>query len=177
MTKDYKNRNEGQVIFKNIFEYLKKGWLNNDEFCELMLLIYSLRWDIENYNPNITCKNVQMIWNAIEPTIKKSKLNAEYYNKNNNKKEIKPNSNFETTEKETETTPKLEIEETETFEEIDEEKGQLFLNLLQEKQPQKNQSLYMLIIMNPSIRNFCDTNEINKATQEKAWDKYIKEAI
>lgn len=58
-------------------------------------------------------------------------------------------------------------------EEVNENNLQLFLGYLQDKKPQKNQALSLLLMANPSISGYCETNKINKATQEKAWDIYV----
>ena len=70
-------------------------------------------------------------------------------------KQIKPNTNFDKGE-------------------VDENNLQLFLGLLNERHPQKNQTLSLLLNANSSISGFCDTNRINQATREKAWEIYTK---
>lgn len=80
---------------------------------------------------------------------------------NRNAAKIKPNTNFDknvTDYKE---------------EEVDNEKKEMFLSLLIEKNPPTNQSLTSLFNHNPSISGFCDTNIINQATREMAWNEYI----
>ena len=72
-----------------------------------------------------------------------------------NNKQIKPNTNFDKGE-------------------VDENNLQLFLGLLNERHPQKNQTLSLLLNANSSISGFCDTNRINQATREKAWEIYTK---
>ena len=69
--------------------------------------------------------------------------------------QIKPNTNFDKGE-------------------VDENNLQLFLGLLNERKPQKNQTLSLLLNANSSISGFCDTNRINQATREKAWEIYTK---
>lgn len=59
--------------------------------------------------------------------------------------------------------------------EVDENKLQLFLGVLQERKPQKNQTLRTLLNMNSSISGFCDSNKINYVTREKAWELYNNE--
>lgn len=70
-----------------------------------------------------------------------------------NKQQIKPNTNFDKGE-------------------VDENNLQLFLGFLQDRKPQKNQTLNLLLNSNSSISGFCWENKINRSTQEKAWEIY-----
>lgn len=72
---------------------------------------------------------------------------------NQNAAKVKPNANFD--------------------EEVDNEKKEMFMSFLEQKNPPKNQSLTSLFNHNPSISGFCDTNIINQATREKAWYEYV----
>ena len=56
---------------------------------------------------------------------------------------------------------------------VNENDLQLFLGYLEERKPQKNQTLNLLLNSNSSISGFCETNRISRATQEKAWDIYV----
>ena len=146
-----------QNIFKNIFEYHTKGMLDNNEFCELMDLIYFYRWDEDKYDTSTLSPKVALIWQGIEPTFSKSKTNAK-----NGKNGGAPIGN-------------KNAAKNKDTEEVDDEKKEMFLGFLREKMPQTNQDLSCLIQHNSSISGFCDTNRINYATQEQAWEEYKNE--
>lgn len=106
--------------------------------------------------------------NDMEKGLNKTKARRENGSKggapvgNQNAKRIKPNEDFEA---HVDLKPKTDGE-------IDENHLQLLLGLLQERNPQRNQTINGLFNSNPSISGFCETNRINKATQEKAWAIY-----
>lgn len=68
------------MIFKDIFEYYKDGDLNNEGFCELMMLIYETKWGTEPDINNIQNKMCKTIWKGLRHSIKKSVRNARYQN-------------------------------------------------------------------------------------------------
>lgn len=188
--KQYNNRNEGQMIFKNIFEYNTKGLLNDNEFCELMRLIYCMRWDEDNYDPTNVSDKVKIIWQGIEPTFRKSKSNAEYYEKKQNTKttETKHKDNKNDIvqndfEKNVNNNIVLNNYEkignnnpitTDNNNDVNENDLQLLLGTLYEEKPQKNQTFQMALWNNHKISEFVEKNKINKSTREKAWKLYIK---
>ena len=94
-----------QNVFKNIFEYHTQGILNDSEFCELMDLIYYCRWDESKCDPSSVSDKVKIAWQALEPTISKSKAMSERENKGgapkgnkNASKNMRPNQKFENSE-------------------------------------------------------------------------------
>ena len=79
--------NEGIIIFKDTFEYYKEGELNAKQFSELMMLIYSTRWEdkvIED--KDIKDTKIRLIWKTLKHSVIKSKNNS-----NNNKKKKEAN--------------------------------------------------------------------------------------
>ena len=79
--------NEGIIIFKDTFEYYKEGELNAKQFSELMMLIYSTRWEdkvIED--KDIKDTKIRLIWKTLKHSVIKSKNNS-----NNNKKKKETN--------------------------------------------------------------------------------------
>lgn len=82
-----KMTNEGIIIFKDTFEYYKEGELNAKQFSELMMLIYSTRWEdkvIED--KDIKDTKIRLIWKTLKHSVIKSKNNS-----NNNKKKKETN--------------------------------------------------------------------------------------
>lgn len=82
-----KMTNEGIIIFKDTFEYYKEGELNAKQFSELMMLIYSTRWEdkvIED--KDIKDTKIRLIWKTLKHSVIKSKNNS-----NNNKKKQEAN--------------------------------------------------------------------------------------
>ena len=68
--------NEGIIIFKDTFEYYKEGELNAKQFSELMMLIYSTRWEdkvIED--KDIKDTKIRLIWKTLKHSVVKSKNN------------------------------------------------------------------------------------------------------
>lgn len=74
------DKNNGIMIFKDIFEYYKDGDLDNEGFCELMMLIYETKWGTEPDINNIQNKMCKTIWKGLRYSIKKSVRNARYQN-------------------------------------------------------------------------------------------------
>ena len=73
--------NEGIIIFKDIFEYYKEGELNAKQFSELMMLIYSTRWEdkvIED--KDIKDTKIRLIWKTLKHSVVKSKNNSKIDN-------------------------------------------------------------------------------------------------
>ena len=73
--------NEGIIIFKDIFEYYKEGELNAKQFSELMMLIYSTRWEdkvIED--KDIKDTKIRLIWKTLKHSVIKSKNNSKIDN-------------------------------------------------------------------------------------------------
>ena len=73
--------NEGIIIFKDIFEYYKEGELNAKQFSELMMLIYSTRWEdkvIED--KDIKDTKIRLIWKTLKHSVIKSKNNSKVDN-------------------------------------------------------------------------------------------------
>ena len=69
--------NEGIIIFKDTFEYYKEGELNAKQFSELMMLIYSTRWEdkvIED--KDIKDTKIRLIWKTLKHSVVKSKNNS-----------------------------------------------------------------------------------------------------
>ena len=69
--------NEGIIIFKDTFEYYKEGELNAKQFSELMMLIYSTRWEdkvIED--KDIKDTKIRLIWKTLKHSVIKSKNNS-----------------------------------------------------------------------------------------------------
>ena len=76
-----KMTNEGIIIFKDIFEYYKEGELNAKQFSELMMLIYSTRWEdkvIED--KDIKDTKIRLIWKTLKHSVIKSKNNSKIDN-------------------------------------------------------------------------------------------------
>ena len=76
-----KMTNEGIIIFKDIFEYYKEGELNAKQFSELMMLIYSTRWEdkvIED--KDIKDTKIRLIWKTLKHSVIKSKNNSKVDN-------------------------------------------------------------------------------------------------
>lgn len=72
-----KMTNEGIIIFKDTFEYYKEGELNAKQFSELMMLIYSTRWEdkvIED--KDIKDTKIRLIWKTLKHSVVKSKNNS-----------------------------------------------------------------------------------------------------
>ena len=73
--------NEGIIIFKDTFEYYKEGELNAKQFSELMMLIYSTRWEdkvIED--KDIKDTKIRLIWKTLKHSVIKSKNNSKIDN-------------------------------------------------------------------------------------------------
>ena len=73
--------NEGIIIFKDTFEYYKEGELNAKQFSELMMLIYSTRWEdkvIED--KDIKDTKIRLIWKTLKHSVVKSKNNSKIDN-------------------------------------------------------------------------------------------------
>ena len=69
--------NAGIIIFKDTFEYYKEGELNAKQFSELMMLIYSTRWEdkvIED--KDIKDTKIRLIWKTLKHSVVKSKNNS-----------------------------------------------------------------------------------------------------
>lgn len=152
--REYSNRNEGQMIFKNIFEYHTKGLLNDSEFCELMDLIYSIRWDNDNYKPTNASEKVQMIWQGISPTFKKSKSNAEYYDRKQVEKGKEP-----------------KCKQDYDSGEIDNKNYQLLAAELNGRKIMKT-DIDKIIEKNESIKKCIERNKINRSTVEAVFNDY-----
>ena len=71
--------NEYIRIFKNIFEYHINGQLNNKEYSQLMDIIYYFRFDPEKLADIKLLPKVELVWQAIKPTMQKQKQNAKDY--------------------------------------------------------------------------------------------------
>lgn len=164
MMKKMKNKKEGQMIFKNIFEYHTEGMLNDSEFCEIMDLIYRLRWDDENYDPSKLSKNARLVWQGIEPTFKKSKSNAEYYDATKNESGSDDLSCY---------TPTQEPEQEVTTD--DEEKIREFFNnnhmYIDNNYSEINAST---INGNPKLGDFMGTNGFTAETMNKVYQQMKK---
>ena len=89
---------------------------------------------------------------------------------NQNAAKIKPNTNFDRVVKNY--ACDLDENVVANKEEVDNDKKEMFLGFLREKKPQTNQDLTCLLQHNASISGFGDTNRINYATQEQAWEEY-----
>lgn len=105
------------MIFKDTFEYLMSGEITNEQFAELMKLVYQLRWGDGVDESLIKDKEVRLIWRTLKHTVQKSKTNAKQYQKN--KTDIQPNNEFEN-EAPNEVPNKIPSVQ---FEEIQKEKG------------------------------------------------------
>ena len=81
------------MIFKDTFEYLMSGEITNEQFAELMKLVYQLRWGDGVDESLIKDKEVRLIWRTLKHTVQKSKTNAKQYQKKNT--DITPNTEFE----------------------------------------------------------------------------------
>lgn len=80
------------MIFKDTFEYLMSGEITNEQFAELMKLVYQLRWGDGVDETLIKDKDVRLIWRTLKHTVQKSKTNAKQYQK---KADIQPNNEFQ----------------------------------------------------------------------------------
>lgn len=87
------SKEKGIMIFKDTFEYLMSGEITNEQFAELMKLVYQLRWGDGVDESLIKDKEVRLIWRTLKHTVQKSKTNAKQYQKN--KTDITPNTEFE----------------------------------------------------------------------------------
>ena len=83
-------KNNGIMIFKDIFEYYKEGDLNEKGFCELMMLIYETKWGVEPDINTIQDRMCKTIWKGLRYSIKKSVRNAKYQNNKSTLQEVKP---------------------------------------------------------------------------------------
>lgn len=83
------DKNNGIMIFKDIFEYYKDGDLNEEGFCELMMLIYETKWGTEPDINNIQNRMCKTIWKGLRHSIKKSVRNAKYQNNKSTLQEVK----------------------------------------------------------------------------------------
>jgi len=84
----------GQVIWKNIFEYHIEGLLNDSEFAELMDIIYWFNWDIDKFNTHNMSPKVGLIWKTLGTSMKESKRKSNKYYESH-KTTITPNKEFE----------------------------------------------------------------------------------
>lgn len=87
------SKEKGIMIFKDTFEYLMSGEITNEQFAELMKLVYQLRWGDGVDETLIKDKDVRLIWRTLKHTVQKSKTNAKQYQKNNT--DIQPNNDFQ----------------------------------------------------------------------------------
>jgi restriction endonuclease Mrr len=87
------SKEKGIMIFKDTFEYLMSGEITNEQFAELVKLVYQLRWGDGVDESLIKDKEVRLIWRTLKHTVQKSKTNAKQYQKN--KTDIQPNNEFE----------------------------------------------------------------------------------
>lgn len=76
-----------------------KKMFTNDEWCELEEIIWALRFDGIDTDPKtISNMKIQMAWNLIRPSIKKSNRNSRYQEKKAKKNtDITPNEEFNNT--------------------------------------------------------------------------------
>lgn len=100
------DKNNGIMIFKDIFEYYKDGDLNEEGFCELMMLIYETKWGTEPDINNIQNRMCKTIWKGLRHSIKKSVRNAKYQNNKSTLQEVK-STEFDTPKQEIENKPIL----------------------------------------------------------------------
>lgn len=88
-----KKINEGIMIFKDTFEYLIDGDLDEMQFCELMRLIYQARFGNGVELDDIKDKFVKSIWRTLRHSVARSTTNAKQYAKKLAKKEAITNDN------------------------------------------------------------------------------------
>jgi hypothetical protein len=88
-----KKINEGIMIFKDTFEYLIDGDLDEMQFCELMRLIYQARFGNGVELDDIKDKFVKSIWRTLRHSVARSTTNAKQYAKKIAKKEAVTNDN------------------------------------------------------------------------------------
>lgn len=88
-----KKINEGIMIFKDTFEYLIDGDLDEMQFCELMRLIYQARFGNGVELDDIKDKFVKSIWRTLRHSVARSTTNAKQYAKKLAKKEAVTNDN------------------------------------------------------------------------------------
>ena len=88
-----KKINEGIMIFKDTFEYLIDGDLDEMQFCELMRLIYQARFGNGVELDDIKDKFVKSIWRILRHSVARSTTNAKQYAKKLAKKEAVTNDN------------------------------------------------------------------------------------
>lgn len=88
-----KKINEGIMIFKDTFEYLIDGDLDEMQFCELMRLIYQARFGNGVELDDIKDKFVKSIWRTLRHSVARSTTNAKQYAKKLAKKEVVTNDN------------------------------------------------------------------------------------
>jgi hypothetical protein len=162
---------QGITLYLNDLEQARK-WATDEELGRFLRIALDAA-ETETI-PTFDNKNDDMMFDGFKKCLEKgiarvkikrengSKGGAPLGNQNAKKnkeevesKQIKPNTNFDKGE-------------------VDENNLQLFLGLLSERKPQKNQSLKTLLDLNSSISGFCETNRINQATREKAWEMYKK---
>ena len=162
---------QGITLYLNDLEQARK-WATDEELGRFLRIALDAA-ETETI-PTFDNKNDDMMFDGFKKCLEKglarvkikrengSKGGAPLGNQNAKKnkeevesKQIKPNTNFDKGE-------------------VDENNLQLFLGLLNERHPQKNQTLSLLLNANSSISGFCDTNRINQATREKAWEIYTK---
>lgn len=162
---------QGITLYLNDLEQARK-WATDEELGRFLRIALDAA-ETETI-PTFDNKNDDMMFDGFKKCLEKgiarvkikrengSKGGAPLGNQNAKKnkeevesKQIKPNTNFDKGE-------------------VDENNLQLFLGLLNERHPQKNQTLSLLLNANSSISGFCDTNRINQATREKAWEIYKK---
>lgn len=162
---------QGITLYLNDLEQARK-WATDEELGHFLRIALDAA-ETETI-PTFDNKNDDMMFDGFKKCLEKgiarvkikrengSKGGAPLGNQNAKKnkeevesKQIKPNTNFDKGE-------------------VDENNLQLFLGLLNERHPQKNQTLSLLLNANSSISGFCDTNRINQATREKAWEIYVK---
>jgi len=151
--------NEYIRLFKNIFEYHINGMLNNKEYCQLLDIIYYHRFAPEKMEGIKLSPKVELIWQALKPSMAKQKQNAKNYNEKK-AKEAEENNSTQIVEKRS------------MNNEVDDNNLQLLLGLLEQMKPQTNQTFKMVKWNNKAISNFVDENRINEATQELAWRIY-----
>lgn len=82
-----KKINEGIMIFKDTFEYLIDGDLDEMQFCELMRLIYHARFGNGVELDDIKDKFVKSIWRTLRHSVARSTTNAKQYAKKLAKKD------------------------------------------------------------------------------------------
>lgn len=160
---------QGITLYLNDLEQARK-WATDEELGRFLRIALDAA-ETETI-PTFDNKNDDMMFDGFKKCLEKGiarvKIKRENGSKggapvgNQNARKIKPNENFEVNVRPI------------TNGKIDENNLQLFLGLLSERKPQKNQSLKTLLDLNSSISGFCETNRINQATREKAWEIYKK---